>query len=327
MTPPPGTSSFCGLTAARVLRGESPDRAHINTPRLARHLGSARTHVSAHTQSADPPRGILLDMPDSLLLLGEAENPHEGVLTRDTTLPPRNGVNLRHEHHSKTRHSPRQSPKRSPPRASTSGQSKRPESPVITLTKSDLKAIHEMAKRHGVAEKTPPGSKAPSRKSSPEPYVESPPKSTETMDTTTAAGTSQDPPKEETVFLSSDIRERWKATSAARRKNALRQSLQKISEEGPSSEQHKRDPPRRVHTSPKRARSRSRSPTPRLRSWADEMDEEDRRQARASRASSVTSVSQEISSRMQRAGLTSPAGHSGALPPQPTSCGGWGAHT
>jgi hypothetical protein len=142
------------------------------------------------------------------------------------------------------------------------------------------------------------------------------------MDTTTAAGTSQDPPKEETVFLSSDIRERWKATSAARREERLRQSLQKISEEGPSSEQHKRDPPRRVHTSPKRARSRSRSPTPRLRSWADEMDEEDRRQARASRASSVTSVSQEISSRMQRAGLTSPAGHSGALPPNPPPAAG-----
>jgi hypothetical protein len=144
------------------------------------------------------------------------------------------------------------------------------------------------------------------------------------MDTTTAASTSQDPPKEETVFLSSDIRERWKATSAARREERLRQSLQKISEEGSSSEQHRRDPPRRVHTSPKRARSRSRSPTPRLRSWADEMDEEDRRQARASRASSVTSVSQEISSRMQRAGLTSPAGRSGAAPPPnpPPATGG-----
>jgi hypothetical protein len=94
MTPPPGTSSFCALIAARVLRGENPDRAHINPPQYARHQGSARTHVSAHTQSADHPRGTLPNMPDSLLLLGEAGNLHEGALPRDTTLPPRNGVNL-----------------------------------------------------------------------------------------------------------------------------------------------------------------------------------------------------------------------------------------
>jgi hypothetical protein len=93
-TPPPGMSSFCGPTAARVLKGESPDRAHTNTLRPARHLGSARTHVSALTQSADPPRGIPLDMPDSLPLPGEAGNPREDVLIRDITLPPRNGVNL-----------------------------------------------------------------------------------------------------------------------------------------------------------------------------------------------------------------------------------------
>jgi hypothetical protein len=91
--PPPGMSSSCVLIAVRVLKGESLDRAHINTLQPARPLGSARTHDSARTPSADPPRGRLLVRPDLLLLLGKVENPHEGVLTRDTTPPPKSGVN------------------------------------------------------------------------------------------------------------------------------------------------------------------------------------------------------------------------------------------
>jgi hypothetical protein len=90
---PPGTSSFCVPIAVRALKGESLVRVHINTLRNARPLGSAHTHDSARTQSADLPRGRPLVRPDPLLLLGEAENPHVGALTRGTPLPPKSGVN------------------------------------------------------------------------------------------------------------------------------------------------------------------------------------------------------------------------------------------